>query len=262
MSDLPCDPSRDPAPEPWWRRFFGSPDSFFLGHFPDPETSRDEALAIAALVDLRPGEVVGDIPCGAARHLRVWAERGCEAYGLDASPMMLSLARDALASTPRGDHAHIVAGLMQALPFRSGAFDAILNLFNSFGYLADADANAAVLREVARCLRPGGRFLLDTRNPTVQILCAPYHAPEFLSSGEEVVVHSVYSLESRRMTTTWKSPASGAELYRADIRLYGLDELRALLNRAGLRFVEAFGTFDGEPFQADHAQLIALAIKP
>jgi SAM-dependent methyltransferase len=152
MADLPCDsfPDPDSATGPWWRHFFGSPDSFTLGHFPAQTASRAEALSIATLLDLRPGQILGDVPCGAARHLGTWAELGCTALGLDASPMMLHLAVDALASAREVGHAHLVAGLMQALPFRSARFDVILNLFNSFGYLAGADENAAVLREVAR----------------------------------------------------------------------------------------------------------------
>lgn len=262
MTDLPRDAGPPRASDPWWRSFFASPDCLALGHFPGPAASRDEALAIASLLDLRPGAVVADIPCGPARHLGVWAELGCMAVGLDASPMMLGLARRALASARQVGHAHLVAGLMQALPFRSEAFDVILNLFNSFGYLAGAEEDAAVLAEVARCLRSGGRFLLDTRNPTVQILCAPYHQREVLPSGAEVIVHSVYSLQSRRMITTWTSADGATELYRVDIRLYNLDDLEAMLPAAGLRVDAVYGTFGGEPFEPDHMQMILLATKP
>jgi ubiquinone/menaquinone biosynthesis C-methylase UbiE len=174
---------------------------------------------------------------------------------------MLARAVRALAKARQVGHAHLVAGLMQALPFGSACFDVILNLFNSFGYLG-ADENAAVLSEVARCLRPGGRLLLDTRNPTVQILCAPYHQHELLPSGVVVVAHSIYSLQTRRMITTWTSPETGEEVYRADIRLYSLEDLGGMLEEAGLRLETAYGTFSGEPFEQDHGQLIVLATKP
>jgi SAM-dependent methyltransferase len=259
MDDASADPAPSSASAPWWRRFFSSPDSLALGHFPDEAASRDEALAIAGLLGLRAGDIVGDIPCGPARHLRVWAELGCTAVGLDASPMMLARGRDALASA--GAPACLAAGLMQALPFRDGSFDVILSLFNSFGYLAGDDENATVLREVARCLRAGGRFLLDTRNPTVQILCAPYHQRELLPTGVEVTCHSVYSLVTRRMLTTWTAAETGCEVYRADLRLYGLEELTEMMAGAGLRVDAAYGNFAGEPFEGDHAQMILLAAK-
>ncbi len=75
-------------------------------------------------------------------------------------------------------------------------------------------------------------------------------------------MHSIYSLQSRRMMTTWVSTETGAELYRADIRLYNVDELGEMLAEAGLRLEAAYGTFSGEPFEQDHAQLIVLATKP
>jgi hypothetical protein len=63
------------------------------------------------------------------------------------------------------------------------------------------------------------------------------------------------------MITTWVSPETGAELYRADIRLYNVEELGEMLAEAGLRLETAYGTFSGEPFEQDHTQLIVLATK-
>ena len=50
---------------------------------------------------------------------------------------------------------------MRRLPFRDGAFEAVANLFTSFGYFFDEAQNRRVLGEIARVLRPGGAFLLD-----------------------------------------------------------------------------------------------------
>ena len=77
-----------------------------------------------------------------------------------------------------------------------------------------------------------------------------------------MIAHSVYSLQSHRMLTTWVALETGEEVYRADIRLYNLDELDEMLTEAGLRLETAYGTFSGEPFEQDHTQLIVLATKP
>jgi SAM-dependent methyltransferase len=49
------------------------------------------------------------------------------------------------------------------IPLASGAFDAAFILHSSLGY-ADQDADRAVLREIRRVLRPGGRLLVETNH--------------------------------------------------------------------------------------------------
>ncbi|HEX4794715.1 MAG TPA: class I SAM-dependent methyltransferase [Humisphaera sp.] len=53
-----------------------------------------------------------------------------------------------------------VQGDMRHLPFRAGSFDAIICLWQSFGYF-DADANEAILAQARNLLRPRGRLVLD-----------------------------------------------------------------------------------------------------
>jgi SAM-dependent methyltransferase len=53
---------------------------------------------------------------------------------------------------------------MRRLPFAGASFDAVLNLFNAFGYLEDEAQDELVLAEVARVLAPGGRFLQELAN--------------------------------------------------------------------------------------------------
>lgn len=53
---------------------------------------------------------------------------------------------------------------MRALPFRAGAFDAVVCADNAVAHLLTAGDVAAALRELARVTRPGGRLLVSTRD--------------------------------------------------------------------------------------------------
>ena len=46
----------------------------------------------------------------------------------------------------------------------SGEFDAIISIWNSFGYFADDHENQRVLASAAQALKPGGRLLIDVSN--------------------------------------------------------------------------------------------------
>ncbi len=257
MMGTPDDQPRAARAREWWRRFFASPDSLVLGRFPDDGTSRWEAESTARLMGLREGMAVADIPCGPGRHLPWWAACGCSVVGLDASPLMLALAAKAIARAPGPPQ--LVQGLMQALPFRDESFDVVLNLFNSFGYLPTDAENETVLAEVARCLRPGGALLLDTRNPVLEILFAPYREDMILPNGREVRASAKYDLATKRLTVRWRDLDERATVYEASIRLYNVEELTEMMTRAGLKVEAVYGDISGTPFEPDHAQVLVLA---
>ncbi len=50
-------------------------------------------------------------------------------------------------------------GDARAVPFGDGSFDAVLNLFSSFGYFGE-QGDGQVLGEIARLVRPGGQVVI------------------------------------------------------------------------------------------------------
>lgn len=243
----------------WWREFFESADSIPLSFFPDEAETDRQVAGLRRLLELQPGEVLADVCCGMGRHAVRLARAGLEVWGLDASTMMLSIARQ-LGRGVAG--LRLVQGDAAQLPFRSGVFDALVNLFNSFGYFEDEGQNIAVLTEAARCLRPGGRFLLETRNRAYQILYAPYHQEVQLADGSPAIIRCYYDRATHRLTSTWADPEDlDRILYRAQIRLYDLEELVELCERAGLAVEGVYSEYDGRPFEGWERMLIVHARK-
>lgn len=110
------------------------------------------------------GELTGcrvlEVGCGSAPCARWLTTQGARAVGLDLSAVMLRHAVRAARDTG------ITVPLVQAdagrLPFADGSFDLACSAFGAVPFVADS---AAVMREVARVLRPGGRWVFAVTHP-------------------------------------------------------------------------------------------------
>ena len=118
-------------------------------------TYREKALDLARL---KSGESVLDIGCGTGT-LAIAAKRRVgpagSVNGVDASPEML--ARAARKANKAGTEVAFKNGVVEALPFPDGQFDAVLStvMLHHLG----RKARQQCAREVRRVLKPGGRVL-------------------------------------------------------------------------------------------------------
>lgn len=240
----------------WWRRFFESPDSLRLAFFPDEETTAGQVAGLTRLLGLWSPKRVLDLCCGPGRHLAPLARSGCPVIGLDASAFMLERAR--MAARSAAVQAPLVRAEAERLPFADRAFDLILCLFNSFGYLSD-EGNQAILHETARCLEPGGRFLLDTRNRAHQLSHLPFSEVVPLEGGGAVWLECTQDAAGERLVSVFRTAGTGKVLYRASIRCYTMDELEDMLRRAGLEIETVYGGYDWRPFRGRTREVLTLA---
>jgi SAM-dependent methyltransferase len=116
--------------------------------------------ADAMLLGEVAGRAVLEIGCGSAPCARWLAWRGARVVGLDLSAGMLRHAVAAAART--GIAPPLVQAEAAALPFADGSFDVACSAFGAVPFVSDS---TAVMREVARVLRPGGRWVFAVNHP-------------------------------------------------------------------------------------------------
>lgn len=117
--------------------------------------AHDENLA--AYLDLLPppGRLALDLGCGEGRIARALGARGYRTVGIDSSPTLVQLAREA---DPVGEYR---LGDAAALPFADEAFDLVV----VFMSLQDFDDAECALGEAGRVLEPGGFLCFAVIHP-------------------------------------------------------------------------------------------------
>ncbi|MER7418217.1 class I SAM-dependent methyltransferase [Micromonospora peucetia] len=170
------------------------------------------------------GELAGrrvlELGCGAAAAARWLASRGARPVALDLSAGMLRHA--ALAADRTGVRVPLVQADALALPFADTAFDTACTAFGAVPFVADS---AAVMREVFRVLRPGGRWVFSVTHPMRWI---------FLDDPGEGGLTAVHSYFDRSPYV--EQDEAGEASYVEQHRTLG-DRVRELVG-AGFRLVD------------------------
>ncbi|MFN8515925.1 MAG: arsenite methyltransferase [Chloroflexia bacterium] len=158
-----------------------------------------------ALIDLRPGETVLDLGSGGGIDVLLSARRvgpTGRAIGLDMTDAMLAMARRNAAEAGVAN-VEFLKGEIEAIPLPDASVDVVI----SNCVINLSPDKGAVLREVARVLRPGGRFAVS------DIVAQGAPVPEAMRADME----------------SWSSCVAGA-LHE--------DDYRTLLGAAGLAGAE------------------------
>ncbi|MET0403115.1 MAG: class I SAM-dependent methyltransferase, partial [Cystobacter sp.] len=196
-------------------------------------------LARAFQAHAPPGPLV-DLGCGHGRHASPLNTHGA------LRGRVLGLELDSLSLRERLPGFPAVRGDLRSLPFRTASLAGAYAWYSTLFVFSDAE-HEALLREVARCLRPGGLLVLHTQ-PRERMASSP----EASFSGELPGVgfleeHSRFDAARGRdeSTRTLTLPEGRVLSGRFVIRYYGIDELTQLLESTGFSVRWVHGNLEG-----------------
>jgi SAM-dependent methyltransferase len=132
----------------WWI------DGFTEGA--DPEY-RDQIMPMVA-AELAQSRRIVDIGCGEGQASRLLERSGADVFGVDPTVAQIATARG------RGGGPQYARAAAEALPFADAVFDGALAVL----VLEHLDDLETAVAEIARVLRPGGRFCLFLNHPVTQ----------------------------------------------------------------------------------------------
>ena len=244
----------------WWRTFFSDWTVEGWLNATTEEQTRQEADFIAESLQVAPPAKLLDVPCGGGRHCHELARRGYDMTGVDLSAGFLDAARSAPAAPPGTKTIAWEHREMRDLPWPE-AFDGAYCFGNSFGYLDD-DGNAAFLKAVARALKPGARFVLDT-SYLMEVLLPNLQERAWYPVGEAIwLADRRYDPAEGRLYVEYTYICDGAMDKRSMwARLHTCRELFQLLSTAGFTDLQGYSSLAREPFRLGSERLLVVATK-
>jgi SAM-dependent methyltransferase len=266
----------------WWRNLYSERFYFDIYQAEDLELAKTEVDDLVRALDLNPPTTILDCPCGYGRHSIELALRGFDVTGVDLSELQIEEARRiacergagarsidadaqsavAVAQFPAAGARFVVADA-RALPFPDGSFDLVLNLFLSFGYFEQESENEAMMRELVRVLKPGGRIVIDQWNRENEIRHFGIELIETNRNG--VQIETVHRFDPLTGRIWWKCsanfPDGSAREWDHSVRAYTVFELKTMLERCGVRVTALYGAFDARPWTLDEQQTVIVGEK-
>ena len=244
-----------------YMEFFGDD---YLGAY--HETISDENTLIEIgfvqqVLRLPVGSKILDLCCGHGRHSVLLAKAGLNMTGLDLSAQYLKQA--ASYATSMGVDLQLVHSDMRQIPFES-QFDAVINLFTSFGYLSSDNEDGHVLKQVSKALKPNGRFLIDLINRDWVISNNLEEERKIAPNGTVYQEHRKLDLMNGRIKNSFTVTTPGGATHKSNgltIRLYALGELKDMLSDAGLTIEAVYGGYKAQPYNNEARRMIVVSAK-
>lgn len=242
----------------WYELSFGE-DYLLVYKHRDAQGAKHEVQQMIRWLGLPPGARVLDLCCGMGRHAMALTEAGYIVTGVDLSKVLL---REARLGDPEGKVDWHQAD-MRELPL-TDPFDAVVNLFTSFGYFKHDAEQIRVLREVRRLLKPGAKFMIDYLNPNyTSAHLVPYS--ERVDDGRKIIeqrrIEDGYVIKHITITDheiPGQEQGNGSRKYIERIKLYSLEEFKRMLDEAGLVLEKVHGDYDEEHYDPQNSRRMIL----
>jgi len=229
----------------WFEEWFDSP------LYEKLYANRDEMEA-ARLVELlektlpldRCSKIL-DLGCGRGRHSINLCQKGYDVTGIDLSDEAIATAREKAAKEELEHIRFQVGDMRNPLP---RTFDAIVNLFTTFGYFETDEENSKVLESVRKMLKPGGIFVLDYLNANkVRKSYVPSEEGEFQNIHYEIEryisdnsIHKDIEFSGNNIGSTKK--------YSERVKLYDFEWFKREMAVHNLVIDQVYGDYEGHDF--------------
>ncbi len=142
----------------WFENWFDSPYYHLLYQHRDKQEARNFITKLIQLLQLPENSTLLDLACGKGRHSIHFAQNKLLVTGIDLSRQSIHYAQQ----FEKENLSFFMHDMRN--PFRINYFDAVMNLFTSFGYFENENDNLKTLQSATASMKSGGVLVIDFMN--------------------------------------------------------------------------------------------------
>jgi SAM-dependent methyltransferase len=257
-----------PIPSNWYENFFhGLALDLWRKAIP-PEHTKAEADFLVEALQCKAGSHLLDVPCGNGRLSLELARRGYQVTGVDIAEEFIEEGSAMAASVlnPPADaggtdltaQVDFILGDMRSVVGES-ICDGAYCFGNSFGFLVYADMEKFLIG-MARALKTGARFVIETGMAAESFF--PKYEAQTSHQIEDihVTIKEQYLADIGCVESEYIFDRNGTtESYKALHWIYTAAEIGRMIERAGFKVVEMFGSLKRDPFVLGSQELFVIA---
>ncbi len=238
----------------WFAEWFDSPYYHILYQKRDMDEAEFFLKNLVALFKPNPQLKIIDLACGKGRHSIFLNSLGFDVTGVDLSHQSIMAAK-----AFENENLHFEVQDLRNLQMHS-QYDIALNLFTSFGYFDSLETDMLVLKQIASILKPSGFLLIDF-----------FNAGKVLDSLVQTETKNICNIkfeifkevkEGQIIKNIQFSDGGEKHFYQEKVQALSRADFETILYQAGFIWVESFGNYKLDPFDAVKSdRLIILAKK-
>jgi SAM-dependent methyltransferase len=255
----------------WYASWFDTPYYHILYRDRNYAEAGSFMKRLTSRLDLDHGARILDLACGRGRHSIFLNRLGFDVTGVDLSESSIAFAKAKLNHIKSG-HLELgelgtgpvdldrikfeVHNMTEAFPER---FDAVLNLFTSFGYFDDPANNLKTIKAIKKSLKPDGYGVIDFFN------------------SKHVIENLVPYNEKTEKGITFKQTRSHKDgyiykdiVFKDDGNTYNftervqaltLQDFQGFFDTAGMQLVETYGNYQLDGFDIENCERLIMVFK-
>ena len=204
---------------------------------------------LTSFLQLPKNSEILDLACGKGRHAKYLNTLGFDVTGVDLSSESIAFAKKFENPTLHFEEHDM------CLPYPK-KFDAVFNLFTSFGYFESEEDNLRTIRSIREELKPDGYGVIDFLNiENVKRNIKPFDLKvvDGIEFNIERSIEDGYIIKKIRFQTEGKK-----YFFTERVKALDISDFNYYFKSADVNLIHCFGDFDLNPFNKDISDRLIL----
>ncbi|WP_196892920.1 class I SAM-dependent methyltransferase [Aureivirga marina] len=240
------------VPKDWFTTWFNTEYYHLLYNNRDDSEAQSFMKNLTSYLKLPKNATILDLPSGKGRHSRYLSSLGYHVTGMDLSENSIEFAKQF-----ENENLHFkVHDMREPFPER---FDAIFNLFTSFGYFEDDNHDIQVLKNIKNGLHKNGVAVIDFMNAEKVKQQLVTH--EIQQRGE-IKFQIERAIEDGFIIKKISFHAKNKDyVFYEKVKYLNLSKIESYLEQVGLKLITTFGGYNLEPFNKETSNRLILVVE-